>query len=145
MENLTEESKRNIDRLEQNLNSIVKNTYTKNLSKKSEKKHDNKIWQKATCTSCIIKHCQNNTRFLNINSHNAAKKCHNLTKKCHAMTSSACGNDQKTQGQSVGYVKVRFSLLKNSRFVWILVCFCVLNRFVANLITTSHNDEGVLT
>ena len=97
------ESKRNIDCLDQNLNTIVNNTKKFEQNKESGKKHDGS-WT-------ITKHHQNNTRFLNIKRHNAAINCHILTKKCHAMTSSGCRNIQKTQGQSVGYVKVRFFAL----------------------------------
>ena len=44
----------------------------------------------------------------NVKRHNLGKKCHNITKKCHAMTSCGFENNKKTQGQSVGYVKVMF-------------------------------------
>ena len=53
----------------------------------------------------------NIVRLLDIKCHNATKKCHNVTEKCHAMTSCGYENIRKTQGQSVGYVKVRFFAL----------------------------------
>ena len=116
--NKLEEIQGNIGLLGQD--SIVKNTKMFDQNKDSKKSEENmatikRLDKKATCTSCMImKHCRNiKCQILNTKCHNAAKKCHNLTKKCHAMTASRYGNIQKSQRQSVGYVKVGFLRFEN--------------------------------
>ena len=80
--------------------------------------------EKVTCEPCIW-HCRNSVRLLNIKCHIVAKKCHNVTRKCHAMTSCGYDNNQKTQGQFVGCVKVRF-------FAHPLIKFILYNSVTTN-------------